>query len=1184
MKRLDTVQKFRKLFGVLVAAVAVIVLIILLGLVHVLNQSRLRYYAAAAETSRNLAITLEGFLQAHFTEVDLAMRRANAEFGAMHAANNYSDAAFSAFLRTLKERVPQAQAVRGSDASGRVIYGEGVDTAQPQDLGIREFFERVKTSRTLVFGVPVKSRISGQWVLPLVYPLTLPDGSFGGTGYVTINTAVLDESFAALKIGAHGSIVLLDAQKRVLHRYPQIGDMQIGSEIQVNPVTQSILDGVSRRGTYTVRSPRDGLERTLSVEKVGDYPVHVVVGLASQDFLAPWYHKELRNAGIFAVVLLLMAGALLMSVRVGLRKQFQSLLQLVETDHALQQSLARLTASDARWRSLTEGLPQMVWTARPDLRVDFLSHHWEEFSGMPAIEMMGDGNWSQVIHPQDMAALSAEWQRATAEGREFRCDARLRRHDGVWRVFDHHALAQRDADGALVSWVGSSTDRTEARAVHAALLQAKEEALKAGRAKTEFVANMSHEIRSPMNAVLGMLQLLQQTGMNERQQDYVAKAEAAARALLGLLNDILDFSKVEAGKLALDPHPFRLDKLWRDLAVILSANVGPRQIEVLFRIDPALPDVIVGDDLRLQQILLNLAGNAIKFTERGEVVVAARQVVRSNAGDGRLAINFSIRDTGIGISDEQRRRIFDGFSQAEASTARRYGGTGLGLAISQRLVGLMGGKLGVESEPGQGSVFDFTIDFATQAAPAGPDHAMRDLACLVVDDNPTARMVLGEMATSFGWRVDTASGGEEALALVADRIARQRAYDVVFIDWRMPGLDGWETSCRIRQLPAGGKLPLIVMVTAHDREMLAQRQQQLSTVLDGFVVKPVTASMLYDAVADARLEGRAPAAAVPAPAGARLRGVRLLLVDDNPANQQVASELLGNDGARVQVASSGLLAIQALADHAPLPDLILMDIQMPDMDGYETTQAILRQLGDAAPPIVAMTANAMAADRTAALNAGMVDHIGKPFDLAQLIDVILRHVDGAAAQPGDVAAGPAAIAAIAPIAPIAAIAPIAPITPIASITPTAAMDAMPVTAIDDAAPAPADASAPAALPGPGIDEQAALKRMGGMTSIYLMALRSFEVEVVRLAQQIDAARASHDAAAVLTPLHTLKGLAGTIGAERLQELARRAEAGFRQGPDGAAWALLAPVDEAMLQSGADVAALVARLAPGKSAS
>ena len=395
------------------------------------------------------------------------------------------------------------------------------------------------------------------------------------------------------------------------------------------------------------------------------------------------------------------------------------------------------------------------------------------------------------------------------------------------------------------------------------------------------------------------------------------------------------------------------------------------------------------------------------------------------------------------------------------------------------------------------------------------------------------------MATSFGWRVDLAAGGEQALAMIAARIEAKpgnagSAYDVVFIDWRMPELDGWETSCRIRQLGASGKLPLIVMVTAYDREMLAQRQQDLSPVLDGFVVKPVTASMLFDAVADARLEHRVHRPAVPMPAGARLEGLRLLLVDDNPANQQVASELLSNDGARVQVASSGLLALQALSGQAPLPDLILMDIQMPEMDGYQTTQAILRQLGPAAPPIVAMTANAMAADRTAALNAGMADHVGKPFDLAQLIEVILLHVGRAPVLP--MAAAPALTSEIA------------------------------------AAPVVHDRS----LPAPGINSEAALKRMGGLKSIYLMALRGFVEEAARLLAQIDSARLARDVQAAVLPLHTLKGLAGTIGAERLQALARTAESALKNAPH--AWEELGPVMEETAGLGDEIATLVATLA------
>jgi PAS domain S-box-containing protein len=1141
--KVETLRKFRKLFGMLVAAVAAVLLVVSLFVAHVLQQSQQRYYDNAAATSHNLAITLENFLHSHFEEVDLAMRRAGKEFTAMHRDGRFDDAQFSAFLRSLRERIPNARSVRGSDAAGRVIYGEEIDLAHPQDMSVREFFQRARTEHDLIIGVPVRSRISGEWVLPLVYPLALPDGSFGGTAYVNMNSSRLTELFSSLNVGQHGSIVLLDDRRRVIHRYPMIKEVEIGTAVQVTAPTQAILDGKRNSATYNTVSPRDGMERTASVERVGGYPIFVAVALASEDFLAPW-RKEVRNSIVFLGLLVAFAAALLAGVWYALRKQYQSLLQLIETDRALQGSLAQLTESESRWRSLTEGLPQMVWTVTPELRIDFMSHHWERFSGVPAAQLIAAGDWALVLHPDDRAALQAEWRRASAAGDEFRVDCRLRRHDGDWRVFDNRALPRKDEHGRILGWVGSSTDHTESRSAHAALQLAKDEADKAGRAKSEFVANMSHEIRSPMNAVLGMLQLLQQTEMSERQQDYAAKAHSAASALLGLLNDILDFSKVEAGKLALDPHPFRLDKLWRDLAVILSANVGTKNIEVLFRIDPALPALVIGDALRLQQILLNLAGNAIKFTEQGEVVLSAQLLSRS---ESVMSVAFAIRDTGIGISDEQCRRIFDGFSQAEASTARRYGGTGLGLAISQRLVQLMGGTLRVTSEPGQGSLFDFVVEFGVAAEqPEAPlaeftagmpsMESMRGLKCLVVDDNPIARTVLGEMAASFGWEVDIAEGGYEALAAVGAVLERQQAYDIVFIDWRMPGLDGWETSCQIRKLAPAGKMPLIVMVTAHDRELLAQRYAEMEPVLDGFVVKPVTASMLFDAVADARMEKRTPLAAVAVPSMRRLEGLRLLLVDDNPANQQVASELLGNDGAQVEVASSGQVAIAAVSRPGPLPDLILMDIQMPEMDGYEATYAIQQLLGADAPPIVAMTANAMAADRVAALDAGMADHIGKPFDLAQLIEVIRRHVLGA----GE-AAAPA--------------------------------PAVPATDGGDA-----DSGA-AALPEAGLNSAAALKRMGGLQSVYLIALRSFAVEAAKLVTLLQASSADADAEGCLQALHTLKGLAGTVGADRLAGLAGLAERALKQGASATAWDQLALVLDACPIAMSDVEQQLRRMDP-----
>ncbi|MBE0550577.1 MAG: PAS-domain containing protein, partial [Rubrivivax sp.] len=539
-------------------------------------------------------------------------------------------------------------------------------------------------------------------------------------------------------------------------------------------------------------------------------------------------------------------------------------------------------------------------------------------------------------------------------------------------------------------------------------VRAAEAAQQASLAKGRFLANMSHEIRTPMNAILGMLALLRKTDLTGRQADYAAKTEGAARSLLGLLNDILDFSKAEAGKMELDPQPFRIDTLLRDLSVILSVNAGGKPVEVLYDLDPALPRALLGDAMRLQQVLINLGGNAIKFTENGEVVLAVRVVAR---GEDEVTLEFSVRDTGIGIAPENQRRIFEGFTQAEASTTRRFGGSGLGVAICQRLVRLMGGELALESRPGHGSRFHFriTLPLAEAAAAPRPAPAMR-LRALIVDDNPSARELLQAMAESLGWQAELAASGEQALEQLQSGAA---SYDAVFVDWQMPGLDGWQTCERIRAQALAGQAPLVVMVTAHGRELLAQRSDSEQRMLDGFLVKPITASMLYDAVMDARsASGAAPARAAPLAVAGRLVGLRLLVAEDNANNQQVARELLEDEGAQVQIAPDGLAAVQAVAQAEPPFDAVLMDLQMPVMDGYAATGHIRQLPGRSALPIVAMTANAMASDREACLAAGMNEHVGKPFDLDQLVRVLRRlcqHSVAAAAAPMAAAAAPDAV-------------------------------------------------------------------------------------------------------------------------------------------------------------------------------
>ena len=537
----------------------------------------------------------------------------------------------------------------------------------------------------------------------------------------------------------------------------------------------------------------------------------------------------------------------------------------------------------------------------------------------------------------------------------------------------------------------------EREASRHALEAAKNTAEQASLAKGQFLATMSHELRTPMNAILGILQLLQSTELDEQQRSYASKTEGAARSLLGLLNEILDFSKIEAGKMTLDPRPFRLDRLLRDLSVILSAYVGGKGIDVLFDVDPTVPRALVGDDMRLSQILINLGGNAIKFTEHGEVVVGVR-LLECTPHD--VVLEFAVRDSGIGIAPENQSHIFNGFSQAEASTTRRFGGTGLGLAISQRLVSLMDGELKVRSALGQGSTFSFSARLQLDqpdVTAALPDHPASSLRTLVIDDNEVARTLLTGMTTRLGWPTDMAGGGALAVRMVNQALTASRPYQVVFVDWEMPEMDGWDASNRIRALV--GDRCLIIMVSACGTEMLARRSVDERATIDGFLVKPVTASMLHDAVVDAQAaRAKARVGGNPAPVKAaidkpkRLLGMRLLVVEDNKINQLVAKGLLGQEGAAVTLADNGQLGVDALRGDAGMFDAVLMDVQMPVMDGYVAARTVRTELGLTTLPIIAMTANAMASDREACLAAGMNDHVGKPFEIDHLVATLRRFV------------------------------------------------------------------------------------------------------------------------------------------------------------------------------------------------
>jgi two-component system sensor histidine kinase/response regulator len=780
-------------------------------------------------------------------------------------------------------------------------------------------------------------------------------------------------------------------------------------------------------------------------------------------------------------------------------------MEILQRNLRTKELLERIRETEQFFRSVLELAPDGLMVVDADGMIQLANARCEKLFGYPREELVGEKvemlvpDKARAHHP----ALRESFHRAPS-AREMGASRELQglRKDGSLFPVEIGLSPLPAQHGERAKVAVSIRDVTERKEQENALKQAKEAAEDATRAKSDFLANMSHEIRTPMNAIIGLSHLALKTPLNPKQRDYVSKVHNAGTSLLGIINDILDFSKIEAGKLEIETTDFRLDEVISSVTTLTAQKAHDKGLEFLAHVSPAIPEHLLGDPLRLGQILTNFVNNAVKFTERGEIRLNIELVERTGE---KVQLKFSVRDTGIGMTPEQLAKLFQPFTQADTSTTRKHGGTGLGLTICRRLVDLMGGRVWLESEPGVGSTFFCTVWLGVGAATGSgkivPER-LAQLRVLVVDDNAAAREILAEPLGSIANHVRTVASGPEAIAVIKAQNPAE-PFDIVFMDWRMPGMDGLQASRFIKSDETLAKQPAIVLVTAFGREEVREEAERLD--LDGFLIKPVTKSMVMDTLVNVFAEAgdaTAASAAVTGEMESRLRGARILLTEDNEINQQIATELLEGAGATVQIANNGREAVETLFNGPqPTPfDIVLMDLQMPEMDGHQATVKIRSDARFAKLPIIAMTAHATIEEKQRCLATGMNGHISKPIDPAMLFETIGRYLHPSSA-------------------PAPVVAPPAPAHDLPSIA--------------------------------GLDAADGLRRVAGNRKLYLKLLRLFIDQQADTPTQLAEQLKASDRATAERTAHTINGIAGNLAITEVHASAGSLEKAIRDQADPA---------------------------------